>query len=259
MTLAEACTRVAQFARLDLDLYFGEKSGAMDPASSAFAPADADMRTLVNWGIRAVAWRIRPYDPQIGLTIVAGTSRYSLHDRSVVTKRVIRPYRVYQRNNKGYFRGRTGRGLMQMSEFQNHFSGWQDQPAGSSTRVVYLGPATNEILLWPTPDAAYITSFGGVTPQLYVEGTCLPNDMATDSADDANELPLPYQLHEAACFAAAVKGRLSSATEESAWRSLSAFSAEWEGLATEVERLQSNALVGDLSEYGYECEVMDLN
>lgn len=253
MTLLQACQRVAQFSQLDLDLFVGEKG------TTTAAAADADLRMLVNWGVRAIAWRIRPYDPQIGLTVVAGTSRYSLHDLAVVTKRVIRPYRIYQRNEKGYFYGKTGRGLMQMSEFQNDFAGWQDQAAGNSTRVVYLGPASNEILLWPTPDANYITSFSGVTPQLFVEGTYLPNDLSTAGADDALELPLPYQLHEAACFAAAVKGRMPMATEQSAWTSLSAFSTEWESLANEVERLQSNALVGDLSEYGYRGEVLDLN
>lgn len=255
MTFAQACLRVAQYAQSDLDLYTGDDFDIK--AGEDVSPAAIGQH--VNDAVRWIADRIQPFDPLVVLTLTAGEARYSLQGPAI-SKRVTRPSRFYA-IGKGYFNGPPGRidsefygrspGFYSPMWINKQYPGWQGTAPGTPQAVIYLGRALPEIILWPTPDAAYVTSFASPTDHIYVEGVAIPNDLATDGSADDTELPIPIELHEPAVYLAAYKGRMPKAQEESAWRSLAAYRPEWERKVDEVRKLQAADAFGPEDEFGY--------
>src|SRR5687768_14841814 len=168
MNLQEACEEVIRLSYIRKDLAIGE-----------FEPGDTitpELRSLVNRGTRIVSRVLCPFDHDIGMTITAGTARYSMNDLTVVEKRVTKLYSAYALG-KGSFFGpnRTSLSTWSLSQMDDNSQGgsWRDAVAGESTRIVDLGRGTGDILLWTTPSASYVASFASGTNQIRLAGEFL--------------------------------------------------------------------------------------
>lgn len=235
MTFAEACDYVISLSLMNNDLFIGEmETGTItDP-----------LRDLVNFGVRCVAREIAMYDLGVPLTLVAGQSEYDLNDLAVVGKRITRPMKVTYGDRMlmdadGYPGVWSVRDL---HEYLPYHRGLDELPVGETPRAaVYLGTATGKLLFVRTPNSALSTP-PNTLPDVSIEGFVLPNPQT--SADDAIELPIPYELHEAACYAAAEKGRKPFASDNSVWVSIGAFNAQWKEDAARVRSESKRTIYG---------------
>jgi hypothetical protein len=136
-------------------------------------------------------------------------------------------------------RAKRGRyGLWSMAQLENEFPLWMLDTENTPLRAVY----SNGILyLHPFPTAAVIAA-----GQCYVPSTVFPLDRTADNDPDtglSSQLDLLDELHEAACFLAAVKGGKPQVEGNEAIRRLQDYSAEWFGIAQELRAVNSADLV----------------
>lgn len=240
MTLKQACEFLVEQAQYYKDLSIGPYSYPLDSP-------DVKLRGLVMRGMRIFASRVRPIDPDVGLTLAASTSRYSLQG-AAMTHRVIVPLHAFVVGH-GRTYGPSGKNdgePWSIAQMDKYTTEWRTEPEGEPSRVIWIS-GTNELIAWPTPSAAWIAAQSVLANQVRLTAHIYPNELATDGTDDAEELPMPIDLHEGICLCALAAARKATAASAEVWKQIEITHAEWVQIAEEAATRQLNAYLGDLN------------
>lgn len=221
-TLSELRTLMTEFMVLDLDNSKGE------------SPSSANQNEQLNWAYRTLCSRASLFDPTITFTLVADQALYDIRDITtpVVSKKVIRPFRIYINNIPLRTADKCRPGLWTLEELEDGYSTWRS--AGSGTPYAAILENYNDLRLHPKPSSTVVS--GGNN---YIAGIYMPADMSGDGA-----VPdLPEEFHELIAYMAAIKASLPIVTEDEMWNRIKAYDAEIQSAFRTFEREQARRLV----------------
>jgi len=230
MTLADAREELLAQARLDVNLYKGltltEEGNYVEEAAGA---TDLISRACIWWSKLTYC----NYDDSVSLTLTVNqTTPYDCRDLDVVSKRILRPRTVTINGTTLTRRDGLEYGLWTYAEFQRHYPTYRTDSSGQPRIAVWL--PGDKLRLYPKTDSAYTS---------YIEGWTIPDDLV-NGEDDNEELPVPSEDHQAVVRLAVSFGTLPNASEEEAWRRMSANDNWWREQAERRSRENRNAFLG---------------
>lgn len=210
------------------------------------SPTDAQLVSLLNWGIQYTARFIRLYDPAVVLTLTADTAQYDLRSLSIVSKKVVRPYGVIINGNRLVNKKGDGYGVWTLGEFEREHPAWMGEAASTPVKAAFYGKT---LIVHQKPTQAIVD--GGSN---YISGTVLPIAKTNDSNGSTGKgtsPDLPDELHEATVWITANKNALANASEAEGWKRLGAYRADWFEIANEVRIENENQMLDWGTEQAY--------
>lgn len=217
MLTSALITMVKQHLLYDLDNYAGQ------------TPTDLAIVGQLNWAQRAVARKIEPYDPLIGLTLTPSQLQHNLRDLAVVTKKVVRPELVMINGVTLLTRDQKDYGLWSMNELRSSCSTWFSDAAGTPTKAVFYD---TKLILHPKPTSAFANS--------YIAGVYFPADLTDPAVTDATP-DLPEEIHEALALMAALYAADPNVSEAEGLSRLGRYSQRAHDAIRQVELDFANA------------------
>lgn len=238
MTTQESIDHIGYFGQYDLQSYFEAATGTFSNANKVF---------VLNWGVKLIGKFIRLYKPNMVFTI-AEAFEHDIRKLTVVERKVVDPMGVIINGVKLCKRG-GGYGIWKIAELEDDHPTWMADQAATPLRAAV---ASNKLYLHPKPTAAVVAAGNN-----FIMGTYLPKDRTADADVNtglATEPELPDELHEAACYFAAVKAAIPNVSEADAWNRIQTFNAEWVGIAKEIRRNNTNELINVSAEANWDLD-----
>jgi hypothetical protein len=219
MTTAQLITRVGQYLAYDLDSFYGA------------SPTDAQVVATLNEALREIAKAAFLVEPSIALTMVDGTSTYSLRSTSTVAKKVDQVLRVAINHYPLKTYDGKRRGLWTFTDLEEYAPNWRDADNGTPRAAVQMG---DKLILYPPPTATVVSDGNN-----YVTGTKLPADLSENATSASPDIP--EELHEPLAKLAAAKSADPNATEGHQDARIARLYQQAMGAANEVGRQNRKA------------------